>query len=202
VENGLDEEFFNFSGTVKKEHEIVFVGNLSYPPNIESSEFIVREILPELKKKIPGASVLLSGANPHKRVQELGKLEGVEVTGWVDDIRTSFARGKVFVAPLFIGSGLQNKLLQAMAMKIPCITTPLANSALNAIRNESILIAADRDQFVSGILKLIENKELAEKISIGGHDFVKQHFSWADSVKKLENLMLGVPVVKPVNSLK
>src|SRR5690606_20190025 len=142
--NGVGEHFFNYSKPVQKTHDLVFTGNLSYPPNINAVHYITHEICPVLKASGRNVSVLISGANP---VSEIERLQGkIDLTGWVEDIRDSYAKGIVFVAPMFIGTGLQNKLLEAMAMGIPCITTPLANNALGA-DSSSILLAETPEGF-------------------------------------------------------
>jgi len=130
IPNGVDWEYFS---PVKNEKtfELIFIGNMAYPPNIDAAEFLVKDIMPLVWKKIPNAKVLLAGASPHVRVSSLAS-EKVKVSGWMDDIREAYSSGKIFIAPMRIGTGLQNKLLEAMAMQIPCITTPLANDALQA----------------------------------------------------------------------
>ena len=93
--------------------------------------YLCEKILPIITKTYKTCQVLISGTNPHKKVKKLLK-KNIIISGRVDDIRTSYASGRVFVAPMFIGTGLQNKLLEAMSMGIPCVTTQLANNALLA----------------------------------------------------------------------
>ena len=88
-----------------------------------------QDILPLLIKKYPSIKILIAGARPTALVQSLAS-ENVTITGWVEDIRVAYASAKIFVAPLFLGSGLQNKILEAMAMSIPCVTTTLVNNAV------------------------------------------------------------------------
>lgn len=189
VENGISASFFEtIELTDKSTYDLVFTGNMNYPPNIECAEYIVNELLPELLISHPNITVLLSGANPNSRVLELGKHSNVTVTGWVEDIRESYLKGKIFCAPLFIGTGLQNKLLEAMALGLPVITTPLANNALNASTNKEILIANNRTEFVNAIKQLLENKEVYKALSAQAKSFVKSKFEWETSVAKLEKL--------------
>lgn len=186
IENGISNDFFEFESTLEKDHDIVFNGNMSYPPNVECAEFLVDKIKPLLRN----SAILLSGASPSDRVKKLATTEGVTVTGWVDDIRHSYCRGKVFAAPLFIGTGLQNKLLEAMALKLPCITTPLANNALGAVDNESILIAKSAEEFALKITELIENPERAKQLAENGHQFVKSRYNWEDTTARLEHIFI------------
>lgn len=189
IENGISEKFSTYENKLERKYDLVFTGNMNYPPNVECAEFIVSEILPLLRDKNPNITVLLSGANPHQRVMALESEKGVTVTGWVEDIRTSYAQGKIFLAPLFIGTGLQNKLLEAMAMGLPCITTPLANNALGAPADESVLIAADAHEFAEKIQLLLNDSNQWNLLSTNAKEFVSSRFNWANSVHKLESLM-------------
>lgn len=191
VTNGIDTEFFTSEYKKPKTHDLVFTGNMSYPPNIETAEFIVSQILPELQKHKPDITLLLAGSSPHKRVLQLAKTKGVEVSGWMDDIRDAYAVGRIFLAPMQIGTGLQNKLLEAMAMELPCVTSHLANRSLKAENNKELLIGEDVNSYVTLILKLLESDQ--ERIELGkaGRIFVQNRFSWEKSVAKLEELMLS-----------
>ncbi len=189
IENGIDQSFIDYKSNDKKEFDLVFTGNMNYPPNVECAEYIVNTIYPKLKALHPQLCILLSGANPHQRVLDLAENGQVIVTGWVEDIKTSYAKGKLFVAPLFIGTGLQNKLLEAMAMGLPCITTPLANNALGAVDNSSILIAKDSDEFVEKINALLSDSNLMSSVSKQGKKFVSSEFDWKKSIEKLTTVM-------------
>lgn len=188
IENGISDDFFHYDKQVDKEYDLVFTGNMNYPPNVACSEYIVNEVLPILQNENPDIRLLLSGANPSEKILELSKKQGVTVTGWVDDIRDSYAKGKIFIAPLIIGTGLQNKLLEAMAMGLPCITTNLANNALKAVDGESILLAEKAEAFKSHVLSLLQNPDQYEQLSRNGKKFVAGHFNWKNSVDKLEKL--------------
>jgi len=138
---------------------------MGYPPNINAAEYLVRKILPVVIKRKPDIKLLIAGANPHLRVSVL-KSANVEVSGWVSDMRECYAAAKIFIAPMQIGTGLQNKLLEAMAMQVPCITSALANQALKAAENEEILIADTPAEYANCIIDLLNNPNLAEKIAI------------------------------------
>jgi glycosyltransferase involved in cell wall biosynthesis len=128
VPNGVDTSYFK-PIQQRKEFELLFNGNMNYPPNIESVEYLVEKVMPYVWSKLPGTRLLISGASPSAAVLGLAS-DKVIVSGWVEDIRTNFAKSKILVAPMQISIGLQNKLLEAMAMQIPCITSSLANNAL------------------------------------------------------------------------
>ena len=175
IPNGVDTNYYS-PKKINKQYDLIFVGNMSYPPNIEAAEFICNQILPLIQKTIPNCNVLISGATPHNRVKKLSN-KYITINGWVDDIRNIYSSGKVFVAPMFIGTGLQNKLLEAMAMGIPCITTPLANNALLANKSE-IVIANNQEDFASSCIEIIKDDFLAKKISQKGLEFVRKKYNW------------------------
>jgi glycosyltransferase involved in cell wall biosynthesis len=171
-----------------KDYDLVFTGNMGYPPNINAAEFLVNSILPLVLQRMPGIRLLIAGANPHLRVQVLNS-EHVEVTGWVPDMRECYARAMIFIAPMQIGTGLQNKLLEAMAMEIPCVTSNLANQALQAKENEEILVAGTAAEYARHIITLLENPEKAKKIALNGSEFVRNNYSWEKESAKIEKLI-------------
>lgn len=189
IPNGVDTSYFDFVATPVHEPVVVFTGNMSYPPNVDTAELLAREVLPKLKRKVPEAHLLLAGADPSPKVKALAQLEGVEVTGWLSDIRTAYRRGMVFAAPLRIGSGLQNKLLEAMAMGIPCVTTTLANNALRASAGVHLLIADSVDAQADAIAHLLGDSAERERLRIAGCQFVKEQYSWKETTRKLMHLM-------------
>ncbi len=180
VPNGVDNYFLNYDcNSIKKEFDIVFVGNLSYAPNIESCIFIIKELYPYFEKNNIKLNVLLSGVNPSSKILNLLKNnQNIKVSGWVKDIRQSYCKGKIFVAPLFIGTGLQNKLLEAMALGIPCITTSLVNNALNAQADQNILIANSVKEFYDKINHLLNQQNIYNQLSISAKQFVVNNYNW------------------------
>ena len=187
IPNGIDLSKFA-PLEIDKQYDLVFVGNMRYAPNVESALFIVHEILPLLLKEKPDIRILLSGSSPAKAVLELAS-KYVTVSGWVDDIRESYAKGKIFFAPLNIGTGLQNKLLEAMAMGIPCITSSLANNALKATDKKEILIGNTPQEYKHLILNLLSDTEKSNAIATDGKKYVENTFDWKVSTQKLIHLI-------------
>jgi sugar transferase (PEP-CTERM/EpsH1 system associated) len=190
IPNGVDTAFFE-PQTSEKQYDVVFTGNMSYPPNIDTAELLAHEVMPVVWRTHPSATLLIAGASPHPRVSALAKNERVTVSGWLDDIRTAYRQGKVFAAPLRIGTGLQNKLLEAMSMELPCITTALANNALGAMPHREILVEESTEAMGKQIAHLLNSPEEAAELAKNGREFVLQHFAWTTAVQKLTNLMLS-----------
>ncbi len=183
IPNGVDHSFFKPIDKEKK-FDVVFTGNMGYPPNVDAAGYLINEIMPIVWKKIPTAKVLLAGASPSRKVTNL-QSNLVVVSGWLDDIRDAYSSARVFIAPMRIGTGLQNKLLEAMSMKIPSITTPLANDALQAKDGYEILIGKDAEELSKSIIKLIEDKKTYDQLAINGYNFVHNNHSWEKATEKL-----------------
>lgn len=189
VRNGVDTEFFH-PQQVPKKYDLCFIGNMGYPPNVDSSLYLVNKVMPILLQSRPDLRLLICGATPAESILKL-QSENVRVVGWVDDIRSSYAQSRIFIAPMQIGTGLQNKLLEAMSMKIPCITSPLANNALGAVHMEHLIVAKRPEEYAEAVLYLLENPEQAQQMADRAHSFVTSNFTWESSTRKLELLMSG-----------
>ncbi len=188
VLNGVDTGFFKPIER-KKKYDLVFTGNMAYPPNVNGVEFISKRILPRLKEKKPDIKILISGATPDSRVKACAS-DNIHVTGWVDDIRESYACARIFIAPMQIGTGLQNKLLEAMAMKIPSITSSLANKALKAESGKEILVGDKDEDYVAHILKLLDDTVYAAEVAENAYKFVHRNYNWEMATAKLESIMM------------
>jgi glycosyltransferase involved in cell wall biosynthesis len=190
IPNGVDSSFFTPDSSIVPVHDLVFTGNMSYPPNVDCAIYIVHEVLPLVIQKKPGTRLLIAGANPTLAVK---KLEGdnVVVSGWMEDIRDAYRESKIFIAPMQMGTGLQNKLLEAMSMNLPCITTSLAADALGGINGEHYLLGDNATQVAHHILDLLDNPEKAKSLAQRGHSFVLSHFDWEKTVDQLDKLLSG-----------
>lgn len=188
IPNGLDAEFFH-PKEIEKKYSILFSGNMSYVPNVDAALFLAQEIFPLVKKKLPECNLLIAGANPHTKIEAL-KSESIIVSGWMDDIRDAYWTSKVFVAPLRLGSGLQNKLLEAMATLTPSITSSLANNALKAKEGKEILIANSAEEFAAQIISLLVDPTMADSIAQNAYTYVTSTFNWETSTQLLENVIV------------
>lgn len=190
IPNGVDHDYFKPMKAEKK-YDIVFTGNMAYPPNVNAATFLAYDIMPIIWKSIPDAKLFLAGATPDASVRQTAS-KRIVVSGWMDDIRQAYAGSKVFVAPMRIGTGLQNKLLEAMAMELPCVTTPLANKPLKAKHLREILIGEKADEIALAIVSLLQNQEQAAAIAKQGKAFVTQKYNWEMATNILADAMLGV----------
>ena len=189
VPNGVDTAHF-VPQDVEPTYDLLFTGNMNYPPNIDSVLYLVQKVLPIVRAARPGTSLLISGVDPSPSVRDLSRIDPlITVTGWVKDIRSSYAASRIFVAPMQIGTGLQNKLLEAMAMRIPCITSALANNAVGAPPEEAILIGNTPEEYAELILRLLADREERDRVAENGFQFVRANFDWDRSAELLERLI-------------
>jgi glycosyltransferase involved in cell wall biosynthesis len=132
--------------------------------------------------------LLVAGTTPAPRVQALARRPGVTVSGWLPDIRTAYAQARVFVGPMRVGTGLQNKLLEALAMQLPCVTTSLANNALRGTPGQHLLVADDAPALADALASLLADEPAAARVAAAGRTFVAATYDWAAATAKLENL--------------
>jgi glycosyltransferase involved in cell wall biosynthesis len=187
VPNGVDAGYFRPQGGTKEFH-LLFSGNLSYPPNIEACRFLVRKVLPLVRPHFPQLRVLLAGKDPGPEVAALAG-DHIEVRANLADIREAYTAARFFVAPLFLGSGLQNKILEAMAMGVPCITTRQVNNALGARKVEQILLAENAQGFAAHILSLLHHPQDADQMASQAKKLVERQYNWDQINARLENLL-------------
>ncbi len=187
IPNGIDMDYY-FPMESEKTYDLFFSGNLNYPPNIDAAVFITKKILPLLLKQKPNIKILIAGASPSRKILSLAS-ENVIVKGWIDDIREYYKKARIFIAPMQIGTGLQNKLLQAMAMKIPCVASELTVKGLIDGAKDVVLVAKSPEEYSNLIIKLLDDDEFRNTISLKGYNFVKMHYKWEDIIRNLEEIL-------------
>jgi polysaccharide biosynthesis protein PslH len=202
VPNGVDLEFFRVPSFAEGEpktqnsksktqnpklYNIAFVGNMGYYPNVQAAKFLVKNILPLLKKEIPNVKILIAGARPTAEVLALAN-ENVTIKSWMPDIREAYAQAEIFVAPIFHGSGQQNKILEAMATGVPCVTTSLVNNAISATLETEILVADTEGVFKEQILSVLQSPNFQLLMKNNARNFVEKNYSWSSATAKLNDL--------------
>lgn len=187
IPNGVDHNYFKPMER-EKQYDLVFTGNMSYPPNVNAVEYLANEIMPIVWKTLPDTKLYIAGATPDPKVKKAA-CDRIVVSGWLDDIRDAYAQSRVFIAPMRIGTGLQNKLLEAMSMRLPAITSPLANAALGAKPDEEILIGCNAQEMAQHIITLLTDKEKADRLAQAGFDFTNRVYDWGKATAIMENEM-------------
>jgi sugar transferase (PEP-CTERM/EpsH1 system associated) len=190
IPNGVDTDYFSPATQIAPEHDpyIVFTGAMDYPPNVDAASWFCNEILPELQKKISHLGFKIVGKSPHPQIVELGKRDGVEVTGTVADIRSYIAGALALVVPLRSAGGTRLKILEAMAMARPVISTSIGAEGLALTPGTDILIADDPQQFVEHVQLLVRSPETSNHLGRAGRRLVAERYDWRVCLNGLEHL--------------
>jgi sugar transferase (PEP-CTERM/EpsH1 system associated) len=159
VGNGVDLDYFRSAGEAKKPASMVFTGVMDYRPNIDAVVWFCDEILPIVQANIPAANFTICGSRPAPAVRRLAKRRGVRVTGWVADARPYLDRAEIFVAPLRMARGVQNKLLEALAMGLPCVASTAAWSGTAVADGQGILATDEPREFARHVIDLLGDSD-------------------------------------------
>ncbi len=169
---------------------IVFTGVMSYPPNHDAALFLIRQILPRVRQHVPEAELLVVGRNPlPELVAAVAGRNWVTLTGEPRDMRDYFELATVCCAPVRFASGMQFKVLEAMAMEVPVVTTPPAADGLQidgAV--PPLVVGRSAMELAAGIVDLLRRPQERARLAAAGRQYVEEHFVWEHSVAKLEQL--------------
>jgi glycosyltransferase involved in cell wall biosynthesis len=188
IPNGVDSDFFSGNRAEAVPGRIVFTGHMGYPPNIVAARFIAEQLLPSILEARPDAQLVIVGRNPHPQVLELAKLDHVEVTGEVDDIRPWLRSARVYVCPMLSGTGIKNKLLEAMATGLPCVATPLALQGLAVTSGEHLLVGETREELGAQVATILDDDVLSQRLGAAARDYVLTRHSWTAAADAYERI--------------
>lgn len=190
LSNGVDCEYFRPAEGARDDASVVFVGRMGYHANATAVHHLLEQIMPRLWQRRPDARLTLVGESPPPRLRALAAQAGprVQLTGAVADVRPYLARATVAVAPLIYAAGIQNKVLEAMAMATPVVASPVACAALEARDGEHLLVARDAGELVAALERVLGDTALGQRIGRGGRDYVKTHHDWGVVASELELL--------------
>jgi sugar transferase (PEP-CTERM/EpsH1 system associated) len=191
VPNGVDLDYFSprLSGsTVLDPPTLVFTGVMDYRPNVDGIVWFVRSILPNIRAAVPDVRLFIVGNHPSKAVQRLAADPGVVVTGFVPDVREYVARG-VSIAPLRIARGIQNKVLEAMAMGRPIVVTPQAFEGIDAEPSRDLMVAADEREFATRTIECLQDPAHAARLGRAARARAERCYSWPKNLALLDELL-------------
>lgn len=187
--NGVDLEYLSWSEKEDQGEDIItFLAKMSYYVNVDSIFYFVRQIYPIIKKSRPKVRLNIVGYNPTKAVRSLEKDPSITVVGGVPDFRPYISQAKVSIAPMVSGSGIQNKILQSMAIGTPVVSTTIATLALQVINGEQILIADHPEEFARAVISLLQDIRLRQKISRNARAYVEEFHNWDKIGVRLDNI--------------
>ena len=187
--NGVDAGFFKPDGEGYDADTLSFIGRMDYYPNQEAMFRFCAEVWPRLREKRARMKLLIVGADPIPAVQKLGELPGVTVTGSVPDVRPFVLRSAAMVAPLKIARGTQNKILEAMAMGVPVVSSRTAAGGVDAVAGEHLLVADTADEYVAAILRICDDADERARLAEQGRARMLSHHAWPESMRRLDAII-------------
>jgi glycosyltransferase involved in cell wall biosynthesis len=179
---------------------IVITGVMSTYTNADAASWFATEIFPLIEEEVPEASFWIVGRNPQRAVRGLARPPKVVVTGEVPDVYDWLCRAQIAVAPLRIGAGMQNKIVQAMACELPVVATRVANEGIGGAPDEHILLCDDPAATAETIVRLLRDEAARERLGTAARRFVEAHWTWEAHFEKLESVLLDVAKGKPGSS--
>lgn len=189
IPNGVDLAYFQPRDPSSRRPRCVFVGALDYPPNIEGIRWFCREAWPRIRRQCPQATLAVVGRNPDPAVRQLASLPGVEIHGSVPDIRPHLADACVTVAPLQIARGVQNKVLEAMAMARPVIASPGAAEGLAVVAGTDLLIASTAEEWASAVCDTLDDTRRQQALGAAGRRFVESRHDWGSCLGRFAEVL-------------
>jgi polysaccharide biosynthesis protein PslH len=184
--NGVDQEYFRPNAGIPKEQEtLVFSGKMSYHANISMVKYLVNEIMPLIWRQRPKVRLYVVGKDPSPEIKRMEESPLIQVTGTVSDIRPFLWKSTVAVAPLVYGAGIQNKILEAMAVGLPVVTTSRALLSLGAVPDRDILVGDTPEEFSAAVLRLLDNSTWGPNVGEAGRLFVRDNHDWGKISEQL-----------------
>lgn len=168
---------------------LLFFGALHTGMNIDGARYAALELYPEIKKKCPNARLVIAGSGVGPAIQELGKLEGVTIVGYVPDLEALFHDAKILFLPLRMGSGIKGRVLEAMEAGLPVVGSSFMSEGIPAIHGESIVVSDDPGALIDWAVKLLVDDESRCRIARNARDFIERNYSWENTYGKVHGIL-------------
>ncbi len=192
VGNGVDLDYFAPGAAVPEEDSLVFTGVMDYAANVDAMVWFCAEVLPRIRARRPAVRLAIVGSRPNAAVRRLGSLPGVTVTGRVPDVRPWIGRAAVFVAPLRLARGIQNKVLEAMASGVPVVASTAAWRGTGLPAEEGIVPAGSAEAFADAVLDLLADPARRAVLAARGRAAMERNFTWAAQFARLDAVIASV----------
>jgi len=186
--NGFDLDTFKFEKIKKEKGRIVFVGNMTYFPNIDAVVYFSKEIFPLILNKIPEAKLYIVGQNPTQEVLDL-QSDNIVITGFVKDLKKEYLVSEVNIAPIRFGSGTLNKIIEAVALGIPIVATSLATHGFPPELKKYLHIKDQPKEIAEEIISILNEDTKIENKLIEGREIISKMLNWGKIVEDLENYL-------------
>lgn len=184
--NGVDVDFYKSLGSKPEKASLIFSGSMGSFQSVDAILYFCETIYGNLKAVMPDLELYIVGKNPPHSVKQLTQDKSITVTGYVEDIRPFIDKSTIYVCPIRSGSGIKNRLLEAMAMSKPIVAFAKSCEALNVTHMKDIWLANNPQEFTRGILTLLDDQALREEIAYNARQLVEREYSWGRSINIIE----------------
>jgi len=192
IRNGVAIDHYKPDPACAEPGHLVFTGVMDYFPNVDGCAWFAREILPLIRAEVPEAHFTIVGSKPTPEVKALASLDGVEVTGYVDDTRDYLRRAAVSVAPLRVARGIQNKVLEALAMGLPTVGTTSATQGVEGTPGTDYLVADEAQAFADEVIRLLQDPAEGRALGDRARAFVEEKYRWDHCLSPLDVVLEGI----------
>jgi len=189
IPNGVNENLLNYEKVVDEKNIISFFGRMNYNPNIDAVVYFINKIWPKLKNKVKEAKFYVIGYRPNLKIKKLSNNKNIVVTGFLKDPYNLLSQSKIIIAPMVSGAGIQNKILDAMALGKCVITTSFGAGGIVGRNGVNFIVKDNPDEFAKELIKLWNDKEKRDEIGKNAKNLVKKNYRWQKTTKKIINLV-------------
>jgi len=194
VGNGIDLQFYDPGQKYEKLERsetglIIFTGQMDYRPNVEAVDYFARKIMPDILARFPGTTFAIVGRNPSSDVLRLDGSPGCQVTGEVADVRSWLQAADIVVAPLLMARGIQNKVLEAMAMAKPVVASGPAAEGIDAVSGKHYIVSSGKVAFIESISELLKDRQKADLLGKAAREYIISNYGWRSQLDALSQLM-------------
>jgi len=188
INTGVDLDYFRPPERQAAGARLIFVGAFQHLPNVDAMLYFSREVFPLIRGQKPGTELWIVGSNPTPPILSLAEMDGVQVTGFVQDIRPLMAESSVYIVPLRLGVGIRGKILEAWSMEMAVVTTTVGCAGLRYENGRNLLVADSPETFAEQVLSLLRNPEQRRRLGEEGRRTAEQYYSWDKSAAQLDAL--------------
>ncbi len=198
VPNGVDTEYFRNGTEPTEPHSLIFSGRIGYMPNYDGISYFLDDIFPLIQRQIPDVKIYIVGMSPPADLKKR-RSENIIVTDFVPDVRPYFEKASVYVVPLRLGSGTRLKLLEAMSMRKPVVTTTIGSEGIDITNGDSALVADNPEDFATAVVRLLRDPLLGRKFGRNGYELVRQRYDWSVIGEHLHASLLEMSARKNIS---
>jgi glycosyltransferase involved in cell wall biosynthesis len=192
VPTGVDLEFFTPQGPADSTSDLVFVGSMDWMPNADGILWFVNQVLPLIRKRLPQSTIAVVGRQPGREVANLAQRDPlIRISGTVPDVRPFLWSAKAAIVPLRIGGGTRLKIYEAMAARVPVVSTTIGAEGLDISRGENIMIGDTPAQFADACLQLLTDESERRRLAAAAWEHVSAHHSWEAAATAFERLLVA-----------